>query len=255
MNKIYLFVVFLICSGAIYAQEEKIPDKARKLMLAYPEKLKGYSDNYILFKDGTKLIFSDNKDSKTHSELINNASIKDMFAYVYPQGVIGRISKNQDPGRIRQTDFFKKMYGNAPSEVQKNLKELIWCPKLIGQKIRITTTNHVYDRLQEVSVILDEHPAWKQYLKLSGDFYWRNVRGSNNLSAHSFGIAIDLNVKFSNFWQWDCKCNDENVDLSYKNQIPQEIVKIFEEHGFIWGGKWYHYDTMHFEYRPELLIK
>jgi hypothetical protein len=34
--------------------------------------------------------------------------------------------------------------------------------------------------------------------------------------------------------------------------MPQEIVDIFERHGFIWGGKWYHYDTMHFEYRPEL---
>ena len=32
-----------------------------------------------------------------------------------------------------------------------------------------------------------------------------------------------------------------------------EIVRIFEKHGFIWGGRWYHYDTMHFEYRPELL--
>ena len=39
-----------------------------------------------------------------------------------------------------------------------------------------------------------------------------------------------------------------------KNKIPFEIVEIFERHGFIWGGKWYHYDTMHFEYRPELLI-
>lgn len=27
----------------------------------------------------------------------------------------------------------------------------------------------------------------------------------------------------------------------------------FERHGFIWGAKWYHYDSMHFEYRPELL--
>jgi len=35
--------------------------------------------------------------------------------------------------------------------------------------------------------------------------------------------------------------------------MPQQIVDIFERHGFIWGGKWYHYDTMHFEYRPELL--
>jgi len=22
----------------------------------------------------------------------------------------------------------------------------------------------------------------------------------------------------------------------------------------VWGGKWYHYDTMHFEYRPEILM-
>jgi D-alanyl-D-alanine carboxypeptidase len=28
---------------------------------------------------------------------------------------------------------------------------------------------------------------------------------------------------------------------------------LFEQHGFIWGGKWYHYDTMHFEYRPEII--
>ncbi|MBP9613702.1 MAG: M15 family metallopeptidase, partial [Sulfurospirillum sp.] len=25
-----------------------------------------------------------------------------------------------------------------------------------------------------------------------------------------------------------------------------------EKYGFVWGGRWYHYDTMHFEYRPEL---
>jgi D-alanyl-D-alanine carboxypeptidase len=39
----------------------------------------------------------------------------------------------------------------------------------------------------------------------------------------------------------------------YRNEIPLEIVHIFEKHGFIWGGKWYHYDTMHFEYRPEII--
>jgi hypothetical protein len=39
----------------------------------------------------------------------------------------------------------------------------------------------------------------------------------------------------------------------YRNRMPMEIVEIFEKHGFIWGGKWGHFDTMHFEYRPELL--
>ena len=40
---------------------------------------------------------------------------------------------------------------------------------------------------------------------------------------------------------------------AYRNRIPWEIVEVFEKHGFVWGGKWYHYDTMHFEYRPEII--
>ncbi|MDR1839603.1 MAG: M15 family metallopeptidase, partial [Treponema sp.] len=35
---------------------------------------------------------------------------------------------------------------------------------------------------------------------------------------------------------------------------PQKVIKIFETYGFIWGGKWLFFDTMHFEYRPEILI-
>ena len=70
---------------------------------------------------------------------------------------------------------------------------------------------------------------------------------------HSFGLAIDINVDYSNYWKWE-KSGPDGV-LKYKNKIPMEIVEIFEKHGFIWGGKWYHYDTMHFEYRPELLIE
>ena len=44
----------------------------------------------------------------------------------------------------------------------------------------------------------------------------------------------------------------KKVMNSFKNKIPKEVVDIFERYGFIWGGRWYHYDTMHFEYRPEL---
>lgn len=39
----------------------------------------------------------------------------------------------------------------------------------------------------------------------------------------------------------------------YRNRLPKAVVAAFERHGFIWGGKWYHYDTMHFEYRPDLI--
>ncbi|MDR3247464.1 MAG: M15 family metallopeptidase [Treponema sp.] len=32
------------------------------------------------------------------------------------------------------------------------------------------------------------------------------------------------------------------------------MIKAFESYGFVWGGKWMFYDTMHFEYRPEIFI-
>jgi hypothetical protein len=69
------------------------------------------------------------------------------------------------------------------------------------------------------------------------------------MSMHGYAAAIDLNLKFSDYWLW----TDAKGPVRYRNRMPQQIVEIFERHGFIWGGKWNHYDTMHFEYRPELL--
>ena len=73
------------------------------------------------------------------------------------------------------------------------------------------------------------------------------------MSAHSYGIAVDINIKWSDYWLWSNRGVSETDTISYKNRIPLKIVEIFEDYGFIWGGRWYHYDTMHFEYRPELL--
>ena len=74
------------------------------------------------------------------------------------------------------------------------------------------------------------------------------VAGTNRRSMHSYAAAIDIATAHADYWQWS-----GGEDAAWKNRIPIEIVQIFERHGFIWGGKWYHYDTMHFEYRPELL--
>ena len=57
---------------------------------------------------------------------------------------------------------------------------------------------------------------------------------------------------FSDYWRWNGPVDREKT-VPFKNRILHRIVEIFERHGFIWGGKWYHYDTMHFEYRPEMM--
>lgn len=69
-------------------------------------------------------------------------------------------------------------------------------------------------------------------------------------SPHSFGIAVDLNPDKGPYWQWS-KLRPHPLQKTF----PSAIVSLFEDNGFIWGGKWEHFDLMHFEYRPELIIK
>jgi len=93
-------------------------------------------------------------------------------------------------------------------------------------------------------------PKALPFLKeIGGTFIWRNIKRSKRLSSHAFGIAIDLNVERSDYWRWTYR----GKPMIWKNRVPQAVVDAFEAEGFIWGGRWKHYDTMHFEYRPELL--
>ena len=100
-------------------------------------------------------------------------------------------------------------------------------------------------------------------------FFWRNVHGTPRLSAHSFGAAIDLLTNVGPmYWLWD-EMRDHPAraklgEQAYRNvkYVPpaapifnQKVVDVMEANGFVWGGKWNHYDTMHFEYRPELFTK
>ena len=116
-----------------------------------------------------------------------------------------------------------------------------------------TSVNEADVRLKEVAEELSAHPELIKYLTGASTFYWRKVRGADRMSAHSYGIAIDINVNMSDYWLWANKNVTETDVIEYRNRIPLEIVEVFEKHGFIWGGRWYHYDTMHFEFRPELL--
>jgi hypothetical protein len=234
---------------------DTIPAPAKKLVRSYKGFISGYADNYIIFKDGTKMLWDDGIKNKSNTVLLDKPDLKDMFNQKYEAWkLVSPPATNYDPGRVRNEPFFLKMYGATEKEVRQHLTEITWCPKLVGQKITVTKINGIDKKLVQISKELDEHPELKKYLtNIGGTFKWRNIAGTNRHSMHSFGMTIDINTAYSDYWQWDCKCTNENAIIKYKNRIPQVIVDTFEKYGFIWGGKWYHYDTMHFEYRPELI--
>jgi len=225
------------------------------LVAAYPDHLAGYENNQLVFKDGTRLPIDDGIRGKSFERLLDDPDIKDQFAIPYPLGTasLKPPAANEDPGRIRNQALFVKMYGDCRNgEVKARMKAVPWMPSRGGGTVMITTVNGVADQLAKVSRDLEQLPAeMTRYLvPSSGTYNCRVIAGTKRLSVHAYAAAIDLNAKFGDYWQW---AKTKGGTLVWKNRIPLEIVEVFERHGFIWGGKWYHYDSFHFEYRPELI--
>lgn len=229
------------------AKTTSIPLYARKLIEAYPDANIQYHNNTITV-NGEQITYDDKK-QKTFTELLDNCDIEDMFTMPY-NTTTSTPAYLSDPGRARCEALFKAIYGHNAKEVAANLTTVNW----FGQQLRFTTINNANRQLEKVAAELGANPQWNRYFRQSSTFYWRNVRGANRLSAHSYGMAIDINVANSDYWLWANPHATETERIAYKNRIPIQIVRIFERHGFIWGGRWYHFDTMHFEYRPELPI-
>lgn len=220
------------------------------LVAAYPDFLASHDGKVLVWKDGTKMPVSDGRSDKSFEQKLRHASIIDQLSIHYAKGPLQKPPGLQhDPGRLRNTAFFDKMYGDcSKGEVQRKLTKVAWLPKSGGGTVQITTVNGIADRLRAISGEIDAlRPDLRKFaFPSAGTFNCRTVKDTGSRSMHAWGAAIDLNTKFSDYWLWSPKS-------AYRNRIPFEIVEIFERHGFIWGGKWGHFDTMHFEYRPELL--
>jgi hypothetical protein len=95
--------------------------------------------------------------------------------------------------------------------------------------------------------------------KIDG-FNYREVAGTLSRSYHSYGLAVDLIPKSYGgkdpYWRWLMDGTDRWWATPYERRwmVPASIVAAFEKQGFVWGGKWMFFDTMHFEYRPEIFL-
>lgn len=263
-----LLALSMIWGPVIPASADRQPmsmaTMSERLKSAYPNHIANISSGFVIFQDGARLPIDDGKGNKLFDKWLSAPDIKDMFRFDYrPSSVIDPPPENYDPGRARNVEFFNKIYGNcSKDEVAKHLVDVTWLPKKSATRIKITSRNGVAEKLRAVSTELDELPSrFDIYLRpTAGTYVCRNIAGTHSPSAHGYGIAIDIAIANADYWRWSKQNRTllspglaDAAERHYRNRIPIEIVQIFEKHGFIWGGRWYHYDTMHFEYRPELL--
>lgn len=158
--------------------------------------------------------------------------------------------------------FFDEVYD---SNTRLSLETHIAHTTFLGKRINIH--QRIQEPLKKVETRIlalaendNEVKTFIDGLRSNEAYYWRLIANTNRKSFHSLGIAVDVLPKSYGgkdiYWSWAKDRDPENwmlTPLSRRWMPPQSVIKIFEEEGFIWGGKWGIWDNMHFEYHPELI--
>lgn len=264
-KKICIFLISFILILNIPIKEKAATEKDYEtqmkqdiliLMLAYPEHIvnveKSNDKVFCVTKSGRKILYDD-KIEKSYEQKLANPDLQDMLEQNYPLEKNNTLmDKNFDPGRIRHYELFNEVYGNSKREIEKNLTNL-----------KYGYTNYQFNSQNNANTSLEA--ALKEIIPLaksrndvgailypaSGTYNYRVIAGTGRLSPHSYGIAIDLKSDKKDYWKWSSKEQGEKRLSEY----PKELVEAFERNNFIWGGKWNHFDILHFEYRPEIILK
>ena len=255
---ILLNIQMPVMSQEIISEEykSKMKQDILTLMLAYPEYIKDIETDgnktFIIMKSGKKILYDDMR-KKGHEEKLDNPDLQDMLEQIYPLEFTTTVMKKDfDPGRGRNYDLLHEVYGSSKGEIEKNLKPLQYgfagyrFNDKNGARAALETS------LKELIPLAKTRPDISSCLyPASGTYNYRVISGTGRLSPHSFGIAIDLKSDPRDYWKWSTEKKAEERLKSYS----KDLVQVFEKNNFVWGGKWGHFDILHFEYRPEIMIK
>lgn len=172
-------------------------------------------------------------------------------------------SKNRKDGAGTPMFFFDALYDSSS---RKTLEPNIIKTQFLERRTNIherimQPLKRVEAKILELAKTDSNVKAFIAELKSTDAYYWRIIKGTNRKSFHSLGIAIDVLPRYLNgkaiFWSWTKEQHPDDwmlTPLAKRWMPPQSVISIFEQEGFIWGGKWDIFDNMHFEYHPELIL-
>lgn len=171
--------------------------------------------------------------------------------------------ENRKQGSITSPYFFDALYGTS---TKAEAEKIMISMKFLNKNLRIHShlkpiVLEVEKEIKEAAKTDEEVKNFIDTLGTCDGYLWRKIRDTDGKSFHSYGAAIDLMPKYLSgkavYWNWEKQRIGEKwaaIPLKDRWIPPQKVIDIFEDHGFIWGGKWAVWDNMHFEYHPELIL-
>jgi len=269
----------------IFIKAEELFEHPETILNAYKEAYpglitditRGENDWCVKFANGNIYYWAD---GKILPESILPESDKYISYSIYPYNMNGRCPElytEEQIGKLRvinkpdkkkklvpgeEGSLYKELFAiTTKKSAIKNLSEV----KLSGHYIQVhrSIAEKIKSIDSKISSLAKTDPEVRSFVKTIGSvqaFNWRKVAGTSRKSNHSYGIAIDILPKKYRkktiYWSWEQEKNKDWMLLPQSSlwTPPDPVVKIFLAEGFIWGGHWDKYDTMHFEYRPELIF-
>jgi hypothetical protein len=250
----------------------------RALIEAYPNQIKEVefrNDDWAALLGDTWFYYAGGR-LLPENQLANAVNFRTYQFYNYPAELpswtapspeqITRFSTwttTRSQNTIRRSNYFLDALWQASNRVEtENMLERI---TFLGKQTRVhqfllENLDRVETQILDAAKTDPEVQEWINSINTLEGYGWRNIADTQSRSYHSYGIAIDILPRLldgrQTYWLWTSHHRADWWNVSYNERYhpPQAVIHAFEVNGFIWGGKWPLFDTMHFEYRPEILI-
>ncbi|MBQ8802828.1 MAG: M15 family metallopeptidase [Tyzzerella sp.] len=200
-------------------------------------------------------------ETRLNQELIDNLFYSVQISEEIKDRIWNVSYKENDNISLEELRYLRVLYRGFDGET--HIGELIVNQSIAEDILEIMFELYRNDYPIEKMVLVDEYNGDDEASMEDNNtsaFNYRVIAGSNNLSKHGFGLAIDINPKYNPYVveraDGEIVVSPENgvdyversKDFSYKLSEDDLCVRLFLEHGFTWGGNWNSLkDYQHFE--------
>ena len=219
-----------------------------------------YRDDDVVFSIAGRAIHFQDGRMLTEEHLDRRERCDPIFYRYSLEPLTQPIAPSDTPVRLC-TDLQEVLWGRTEDQIREHARSTTFFDRrMFLNDLAVQALREVEEDVLAISAADPEVASWIDDVDITYSFINRGIAGTSTRSQHAWGLAVDL-VPTSYeglqvYWRWTRAWNRSGwhrIPLEQRWSPPEAVVEIFERHGFLWGGKWAHFDNIHFEYRPEIL--